>query len=373
MKLAVCLPTYRRAGALVWSLESVLAQSLEGLALEAPPRLVVLNNDRERDPVERAVETAVREVGVGAWELRVVHRDPPMDPARNWYEGIREHAHEDGVVFLHGDDDLVMRDGLRVRAQCLAASDATVLVSQPVPRNLAFEGDDARRAWIDGDGPLEPARGDATTTTTRTLHRWGFAFIGNLAYRNRPALWRDYDATVARLSTLPLTGTQQLAMLPYFLTIESCRQGRVVGTEARCVLRGHNIDELVGVRFAHSNWQPGVLYAITVRLLESGDFGPREEVATMIAQNRVELARWYLPTMYAAGSRAQMRSLGRDGVRQFGVGDARHLAQSAAMLAKGLLGVQNLRRRLQGWGTPWERRALIAQVAGEQGESRGER
>ena len=113
MKVTVCLPTFRRAGALVWSLGSVLAQRLEGLSLDAPPRLVVLNNDRDREPVDRAVARALSEVGARGWELRVVHRDPPMDPALNWYGGIREHAPEGAVTFLHGDDDLVVRDGLR--------------------------------------------------------------------------------------------------------------------------------------------------------------------------------------------------------------------------------------------------------------------
>lgn len=364
MKVTVCLPTYRRAGALVWSIGSVLAQRLDGLALAAPPRLVVLNNDRDRAPVERAVETAVRELGARGWEVRVVHRDPPMDPALNWYEGMREHAHEGGVTFLHGDDDLMVGDGLRVRARALAACEADLLVSQPVGRNLSFEGDDAARAWLDGEGPIAPAEDvGAVAVAMRELHRHGFAFIGNVVYRSAPRLWALYDEVVARLRRLPVGGAQQLAMLPYFLTVEACRRGVAVATEARCELRGRNIDELVGVRFGHSNWQPGVLYAITVDLLESGEFGGPEEVATMLAQNRIELARWFLPTMYAPGSRAQMVALGKDSPWQFGVAEAAAFARGAAVVAKGLLGVQNLSRRLRGWGTPYTRGELLAMLA----------
>jgi len=363
MKVTVCLPTYRRAGALVWSIGSVLAQRFDGLSLDAPPRLVVLNNDRDRAPVERAVETAVRELGARGWEVRVVHRDPPMDPALNWYEGMREHAHEGGVTFLHGDDDLMVGDGLRVRVRAFAGSDADLLVSQPVGRRLSFEGDDAARAWLDGEGRVAPA-GDvgAAAVTMRELHRFGFAFIGNVAYRSTPRLWALYDEVVARLRRLPVRGAQQLAMLPHFLTVEACRRGAAAATEARCELRGHNIDELVGVRFGHSNWQPGVLYAITVDLLESGEFGGPEEVATMLAQNRVELARWFLPTMYAPGSREQMVALGKDSAWQFGVAEAAAFARGAAMVAKGLLGVQNLSRRLRGWGTPYTRGELLAML-----------
>lgn len=363
MKVTVCLPTYRRAGALVWSLGSVLAQRFDGLALEAPPRLVVLNNDRERGPVDRAVEAAVREVGERGWELRVVHRDPPMDPALNWYGGIREHAHEGGVAFLHGDDDLVVRGGLLVRARAFAALDADVLVSQPVERHLAFEGADASRAWLDGEGPLAPAADVAPAPVAmRGLHRYGFAFIGNVAYRNTPRLWAMHDEVVARLRRLPVGGAQQLAMLPYFLTVEACRRGAAASLDARCELRGHNIDEIVGVRFGHSNWQPGVLYAITVALLEGGDFGGPDEVAEMLRQNRAELARWYLPTMYARGSRAQMEALGMGTLWQFGPRDAAPLARGAALVAKGLLGVQNLSRRLRGWGTPYARAELLAML-----------
>lgn len=363
MRVTVCLPTYRRAGALVWSLGSVLAQRLDGLGLDAPPRLVVLNNDRDRGPVERAVEAAVRELGARGWELRVVHRDPPMDPALNWYGGMREHAHPGGAVFLHGDDDLIVRDGLRARVAALASSGADVLVSRPVERHLAFEGADAARAWVDGAGPLEAAADVAPSPVAMgELHRYGFAFIGNVAYRNTPGLWAAYDAVVARLRRLPVGGAQQLAMLPYFLTVEACRRGAAAALDARCELRGHNIDEIVGVRFGHSNWQPGVLYAITVSLLEGGDFGGPGEVATMLRQNRVELARWYLPTMYARGSRAQMAALGMDTLWQFEPAEGPALARGAALVAKGLLGVQNLSRRLRGWGTPYTRRELLAMV-----------
>lgn len=363
MKVTVCLPTFRRAGALVWSLGSVLAQRLEGLSLDAPPRLVVLNNDRDREPVDRAVARALSEVGARGWELRVVHRDPPMDPALNWYGGIREHAPEGAVTFLHGDDDLVVRDGLRARVAAFASSDADVLVSQPVERHLAFEGADAARAWIDGEGPLAPAACVAPApVAVRGLHRYGFAFIGNVAYRNTPRLWEMHDAVVARLRALPVGGAQQLAMLPYFLTVEAARRGAAAALEARCELRGHNIDEIVGVRFGHSNWQPGVLYAITVALLEGGEFGGPDEVATMLGQNRRELARWFLPTMYARGSRAQMTALGMDTLWQFGPPDVPSLAQSAALVAKGLLGAQNLSRRLRGWGTPYARAELLAML-----------
>jgi len=363
MKVTVCLPTYRRAGALVWSLGSVLAQRLDGLTLDAPPRLVVLNNDRDRGPVDQAVETAVRELGTRGWELRVVHRDPPMDPALSWYEGMRAYGHEGGVVFLHGDDDLMVRDSLRVRARELAASDADVLVSQTLERHLAFEGADGARAWVDGDGPLAPAADvPAAPLAMSALHRYGFAFIGNVIYRHRPQLWARYEAVVARLRRLPVGGAQQLAMLPYFLTMEACRHGAAAAVESRCEVRGHNIDEIVGVRFGHSNWQPGVLYAITVDLLESGEFGGPEEVGVMLAQNRVELARWFLPTMYAPGSRAQMVALGKDSPWQFDVAEATAFAQGAALVAKGLLGVQNLTRRLRGWGTSYTRAELLAML-----------
>lgn len=105
-----------------------------------------------------------------------------------------------------------------------------------------------------------------------------------------------------------------------------------------------------------------MLYAITVALLEGGDFGDPGEVATMLRQNRVELARWYLPTMYARGSRAQMAALGMDTLWQFEPAEGPALARGAALVAKGLLGVQNLSRRLRGWGTPYTRRELLAMV-----------
>jgi hypothetical protein len=66
--------------------------------------------------------------------------------------------------------------------------------------------------------------------------------------------------------------------------------------------------------------------------------------------------------MYAPGSRAQMVALGKDSPWQFDVAEATAFARGAALVAKGLLGVQNLTRRLRGWGTPYTRAELLAML-----------
>lgn len=363
MNVTAFVPTYRRPRALVWSLTSVLLQRFASLHVDRA-RIIVLNNDRDREPVERAVADALAGCDRGPWEVTVVHRDPPMPPIENWYGGIREFAGPEDVVFLHGDDDMMLRGSAEVRARALVESGADLLLSEVAPLRLIYDGAEARSVWIDGTGQPPPA---APTRFRRPdfseLPRYGLAFIGAHTYRPTARFWEAYDRTYAQMKTLPLEGTQQVAMLPYFLPIDLARRDAVAVCDTPCCLRGMSTDEMVGVRFGATNWRPGVLYAASIELLERGGFGPRDELTPFVRQLHDELALWYLPTMSARETREMLGSLRRDGPWQFGPGDLPRLLQGASNVAKAVLGLQNIRSRLRGWGRRWELPALARVIA----------
>ncbi len=356
MNVTVILPTFKRPGPLVWSLLSVLHQNVgDG---DARHSLVVLNNDTEREPVEKAVAKALSEATHGNWTVEVIHRDPPMDPVLSWYGGIREYARSGDVVFLHGDDDLMLPGSLAARSAILEESGAPILLTLS-RSGLVFEEGDAARAFFPAPiGSTESAR-DWRFVAPHEMTRFGPAFIGNHAYRASQEFFAGFDEVLSLMRSVPLEGRQQLAMLPYFLPLPFLSAKRVAGAEIAGTLRGMRLEEAVGHRFGHFNWVPGLLYAASLLLLESPPLRDRAELAGMREEMLRNVHRWYVPSMVDRETRLQFRHF----QRALGVPRLRHasdLAAGAWMTAKTLAGGQALLHRMFGWGEPASLDDLIA-------------
>ncbi len=358
MNVTVFVPAYRRPGALVWSLASVLLQRFDGMDL-GRARIIVLNNDRDRAPVETALATALREVGAGPWETEIVHRDPPMDPVLSWYGGIRDKAAPGDMVFLHGDDDLLLADSLRVRCQILADSGADLLLTKCFAQ-VVFDGPEARAAVMLHDERIPRACPEPwVRADIAALADQGMAFIGNHAYRITDHFWAGHAQTLEAMDTLPLGSPQQLAMLPYFLPLGVMRAGTVAVSNALTSVRGQSLHELVGQPFGQRMWNPGVLYAATVALLDSGRFGPPAELAALRAAIWAEFASWYSPSVSRRTTRRELQDLGMASLRQFGLRDLPKLLRGVGNVTKGFLGLQCFRLRMRRWDRAYTRRAML--------------
>ncbi len=360
MNVSIFMPTYRRPMSLQWALASVLIQRLGGAQRAS---VTVLNNDVDREPVERSVRRTVDLVGRGDWEVRVVHRDPPMDPVLSWFGGIREYASDGDAVFLVGDDDIVLPDGLVARTDILEESNADVLLSRPYPGTLWF--DDARdRAYLSrGAPPLSRCVKDAwTLADPRSLAATMNAFIGDQAYRLTPSFWDSFERTMAIMRSVPVSGNQQLANIPFLLPLVASIHGRVATSEMPVSIRGMRVHDASKERFAMTHWRPGVLQAITLEWMGRGELGERSDLAGLRDQTLREFAQWYLPTLTDPVARGELDRLDRLSPRQFRRSHLRSLVYGAGMVVKAATGTQHLRNRLLGWGQAHTLESFLARL-----------
>lgn len=356
--LVVVVPTYRRPRPLVWSLSSVLRQDLAPVGL-ARRRVVVVNNGGPPGEVEAAVELAVAECGANGWTLSVVHRDPPMDPALSWYGALQDETAEGDAAFLHGDDDLLLPGSLLARHGALRDAGAALLLSR-AHAGLYFDGGAVDQVY------LRPVPGPVRRPLTwrrsgpAGLAGSGAAFIGNHAYRIGPEFRAAVAQALAWATALPATISQRLGMLPWLVGLAVADSGGLASTEAACALRGQGTQDLVGARFGHSSWRPGVLYLTCLRVLCTDPLASRADLEPLREEYLRLCARWRLPSRFGAATRRDWEALDGDSLlRRHGPAGHRETLRGLAMVLRSLTGTQALRTRLFRWRDPLGRTELL--------------
>lgn len=343
--LIVVLPTFRRPAPLVWSLMSVLLQRIPGLAVSGA-KVVVVNNDADRTVVDHAIATAVAEVGPTPWKVEVLHRTPPLDPVLSWYGAIQQFSTEGDLVFLQGDDDLMLRDSIAARARALLASGASMLVSR-ARTGLLFDSSQPTRAWMSRGLELDPGQASSDLPVRAgQVGRLECTFIGNHAYRTGSPLWQAYWTTLARLERLPIEGPNQRAMLPLLLAVELADAGELTATDQVGVVRGQSRDEVLGARWGLSNWSVGVMLATVLVTLDREPWRDRPDLDDLREEYRSLLARWYLVGMLDAKARVQLRVLGITCARAFAGAGLLQVLSALSLVLKALTGTRALRARL---------------------------
>lgn len=265
--MLVVVPSHKRLPLLRWSILSVLRA---GAGIAGEKRLLVVGNHPPSNAETRVLmdRWCAEEPAAEGWEVRFIGRQVAMDPVDSWYGAITEHAREDEVVFLHGDDDVVMPGGLKARIEAMESSGAPILVSRHLGP-LIFRGEEEcyPPALPRPDLPVPPLE-------LKLGHPFlGYSpFIGNLAYRFGPefrSILEMCSEECDRQTWLPRK--ERTLMLPYYLPLVALREGKkVAGLDHPCVIRGNGYEEIVGNPFQGANWNNGFLYGITLDFLSTG-------------------------------------------------------------------------------------------------------
>jgi glycosyltransferase involved in cell wall biosynthesis len=342
--VSVVLPTYRRSGPLRWSLASVLKQRLpENLA---GLRLVVLNNDTETASVDQAVDEIKCLLTPARWDIRIVHRNPPLYPVYNWYEGIRQFTEPGDVVFLHGDDDLMLPGNLETRLRMMQSTQCHFLLTGSAGGMFYHEYDGQLRGLI----PTEPLEVDAHSARPMTVEELAYsAFISNHGYRNTPEFWDAYDVTLKRMNSIPVETVDKLAMLPLFLPIPLIDRGLASAQMAITCMRGMSTADLLEAGFGRQAWtRPGFYYVSCLYVLSRTDLKDRPELDPLRKRYRHLTLRYLLASRTMSDFRETARGLGlgKSAVSPAGLPD---VLRGFGDMIKALLGINalRLRRRLR--------------------------
>lgn len=278
--ILVVLPTFRRLQQFRWSLRSVL---LAGRAVPVEKRLRIIGNDPPSVPaVERIVAEETRGDRQKGWDIAVVRREQSLPPVENWYQAIQEQAHDGDVVFLHGDDDVMLPNSIGLRADALAGNEGVLLLSRFVS-GLLYDGDQFCLPVTvtpppTGVRPVVLDYGDELMT--------GAPFIGNHCYRYGNAFRESLRLALQWCDGQDwLVPAARRLMLPYYLPLAARHLGQtVLGLDVACEARGHELAELQDEPYGVRGWNNPLLYGGTLEILSRP---PLASVPALAAERRV--------------------------------------------------------------------------------------
>lgn len=261
--MLIVLPTYKRLDQLRWSLTSVLRAELPNAE---PARVcVVSNHPASHSGVQAVIDSVVGTTSTATkWEIELFKREKTLDPVDNWYGAISEKAREGEVVFLHGDDDIILEWGLVHRRNALLNSGGTVLLT-PFTGGLTFDGSECYAPEI--CRPLQIPCAEVLDFTSLMLAT--APFMGSHAY----VFNHDFREAVATSynwceSQNWLSHNERTLFLPLYLPLAALYLGiKVIGMNLSCVVRGTELDEIVSAPYACRSWNNAYLYGAVYEML----------------------------------------------------------------------------------------------------------
>lgn len=299
--MLVIIPTFRRLLALKQVLRSVFNSELP--QLPGKPRLAIVNNfPPNAGSVRELVSTLVgNHVNAANWKVIHVDRERTLSPVDNWYGAVQELSGDGEIVFLHGDDDLLMGWGLKARYEAIQQSDADLLLAK-IASGLSFLDD----KWLIMEEAIPSYGGNKPVSLTfETFDDFVPAHMGNQCFRygerfNRALQlirkwaeeleWLDYD--------------NRTLMFPYYFPIAYMHLGyRVFGLNEMCQVRGVTLEEKIRAPFGVPGWNTGFVSLVASHVLRN------RELITIRGLDRsrkildTEGANWYLT--YPFDSRLQ--------------------------------------------------------------------
>lgn len=233
--MLILIPSYKRTEILPLVLKSVLQCDVSGIDER---KLVLIANNYP--PNREIVNSIINECEFSNdIECKAIHRETTIPAVDSWFSAMAEYATEGEVVFLLGDDDLLLPWGLRDRYSEILKHNADMLLSDFAGRIFFFEK--GQKYWLCGSIPGEAQQ-------EKIARPWEFfpakhpeaSFMSNHCYRNtanfRKGLalafgWCDSQSWLER--------SVRTSMLPFYIPYAiAVSDGKVISLQSKCVLRG---------------------------------------------------------------------------------------------------------------------------------------
>lgn len=291
--MLVVIPTYKRINTLNWVVKSI-DQALKKYPISNTRiRIYFVNN---HPPSTEIINNFVDNINLeysklNLCEWKVIHRQKTLNPVLSWYSAIQELSEPDEIVFLHGDDDLLMPRGFISRIKAIDNFGADLLLSHSA-HGLLFLSDGEN--CLDGNILNEiEKKGIQKEITLDQIDSWGPAFIGNHSYRYTEKFKEALSLSFSWCNQQDwLDENTRTLMLPYYLPFAlKTIDGKLIGINETCVIRGNDLKEVINARFGVPGWNPGFLVWCAYDVLYSQRI-PKTYIAK---KNLQEIAsKWFL-------------------------------------------------------------------------------
>lgn len=291
--MLVVLPTYRRLDQLEWSLRSVFEADVP---MSESARLRVISNyPPGHDQVAVLLDT-VREScpRAEAWDVDLIRREKTLDPITNWYSAIAEHSHEGEIVFLHGDDDVMLPWGLIDRWDAMQHIDSSILLT-PFISDLVFDGEycyPPQRLAHEGKNIEKLSFSSSLIGTAPFIGSHCYRFDDG--YRNAFQVARQWCGEQKWMEEKNAT-----LFIPLYLPLAALiNKTGVAGLDAKCVVRGTELAEIIDAPYACRSWNNAYLYGGVFDILTKYPLGSESSLEGMRDTYIRGAARGWFPLLF---------------------------------------------------------------------------
>jgi hypothetical protein len=300
--MLVVIPTYRRNECLQWVLQSLVQSDVSGVP--EPIRVAIVNN---YPPASAEIAQIVSGFSHhNRFEWNVVYRERTLDPVDNWYSAIAENARPDEVVFLHSDDDIFLPWSLGARYSAISKLSGDALLARTGPP-IYFLENATRMICPSVPGPVGGVEGTVLSPADVAGHE--SHLLSNHCYRYTDAYRRGLERGMAWCNALEwLDYNTRTLFLPTFLPLAIMTEnGRVLGLDVQCTLRGQDLDEVGRAPFGVANWNPGFISLPAWFILQNTELGPMRSLNGLREVHARSFIAWFLT--YGADRRVGVRKV----------------------------------------------------------------
>lgn len=287
--MLVIIPTFKRLESLKWVIISLLNAKLP--LLKSKPRLVVLNN---YPPNSFAVEELVNKIfdehsKSEDWQLLFKHRQKTVPPVVNWYSAINEFAMSEEIVFLHGDDDLFLRNDLKERYEIIVQNKADIFVSN-FHGGLTFI--DENKFHTKNYEELINYKEIPSLNNEKFISS---PFISAQVIKKSSYFDRAYQLCHDWINQLNWADFKQTSlMLPFYLPIAiEFLGGKVISTQKKYVLRGTSLLDRTNSPYGVPTWNSGYVALFTQGVLTNSDLSKVESLDKARISNMHFVNTWF--------------------------------------------------------------------------------
>lgn len=261
----VVIPTYKRIESLGLVLQSLMNCVLP--TISGPFRILIVNNYPPNDEAVVQVIKEAREIHDSAkkWQWLYLNRQKSIPPVENWYSAIDQYAYDGDVVFLHGDDDLFLKDSIVGRFEALKAASSDILVT-PFYGGITFSGNKIL-VW-DADWKQRLGHGQMVQDSDRWITT---PFISSqVFFWNQKFLSAKAEALKWANEQPFIEPSQRYLMMPYYIPLAYSIFGFKVAYQDRVyVLRGSSLDDRLTGRYGVPGWNSGFLNLLAFDVLQN--------------------------------------------------------------------------------------------------------
>lgn len=246
--MVILLPTYKRTIVIPYVIQSILQCDVRGF--DERVLILVVNNHY---PDKAVIEDVLGNCEVmQPFEIKAIHRQQPLAAIESWFMAIFDHALENEVIVLLGDDDLLLPRSIRRVREVLTKHQADMVVTDYYNR-IYFSLDAQSFVFVGDELPSLPrSTQEVVPFSFMPSHALPASFISTHAYRNTQAFREGYEQAIAWCRTqhwAPWVFTSGL--LPTWMSFAIKRHGgSVLKLPEKNVIRGHLLSDLLKQEYA---------------------------------------------------------------------------------------------------------------------------